>query len=429
MHWLTVSLVALGTLAAAAPASAEAAKADGRDLPRLVLPDVEPKPAVLTRVPVTIAVELDWAKSELAQRIPRKLHQESNREVAPGILVDAQVTRGVIDFRIRDDAATGLVPVELQLAVRSKLGNLVLPLGQCRTTVDVELQLLATLTSDGKLSRPLAKANLREPCRLSGFDITPILRGEIDQRLDAAQTQISDHVLQANAVLQQIHAELWRRLVEAAVGCHRFLPTKLLQAPLTLEQGVVLSRFVAEGTVVDSCNSDRAPGIVVEQLTGPAGFDLAWSTRLGFPDFGAAVAEHLKLNGVVGEVKSVRAVRRDDADQLAMYVQLPKSRGWVFARPVITANAMTLGSVTTQQPELLKAVKSALETLLLPIDTMGADTLGQRVVLVSNEATQAFGNAPELKARYQTREADLRTEPEVLVDRDALVVVVHRRSL
>ncbi len=427
MHWLTFSLVALGTIAAATPAFADPAKPSVRELPGLALTEVEQKLPVPTRIPMTVAVELDWAQAELSQRIPQLLHQGSNRQVAPGIWIDDTVTRGAIDFRIRNDGVTGHVPIELQLDVRSKIGGMTLPLGHCRSTIDGELDLPIKLASDGKLQRPSVKANPREPCRLSGFDVTPLLAREIGQRLAAAEDQISAHMLQASAVVHQIHEELYRRLSNATVGCHRFVPAKLLQAPLVLEQGVVVSRFMFEGGLASNCGATTVPSMLVEEATAPTGFDLAWSTRLGLGELNVAIAEHLRLRGVVGEVKRIRAVHRDDVDQLALYIQAQKANGWVFARPIIAANALALGSVTSQQPDLLDAMKTALETLSLPIDTMGAETLAHQVVLASNEATQAFGNAPELKLRYETREAELRTTIEVMLERDGLVVTVHRR--
>jgi len=311
--------------------------------------------------------------------------------------------------------------------VRSKIGGMTLPMGHCQSTIDAELHLPSTLASDGKLARPSFKAIPREPCRLSGFDVTPLLQRELAQRLVAAEDQISEHMIEANAVLNRIHAELYRRLSNAAVGCQRFLPSKLLQAPLVLEQGTVVGRFVVEGGLASGCEEATVPGMVVGSVAAPLGFDLAWSRRLGLSELGAIVAEHLRTNGVVGAVSGVRSVRRDEVDQVALYVKLSRASGWVFARPIMVANALALTSVTAQNNDLLAAVKSLLEGLSLPIDVVGADPLAHLLVLASNEATQAFGNTPDLKTRYQTRESELRTEAEALVDRDAIVVVVHRR--
>jgi hypothetical protein len=395
----------------------------------LSLFEVESKSTPLTRVPVIVAIELAWAKAEIEQRIPAQLHQEANREVAPGVAIDARVTRGAVDIRVRDQSIIGLVPIELQLQARSRLGQLVVPLGQCRTTIDVELGLPIKLSSDGKLQQPVVSAELREPCRLSGFDITPIIRREIDQRLAAAQTQISEHMGQANATLQQIHAELWQRLSNTAVGCQRFLPSKLLQAPLTVEQGVAVIRFAVQGRVTNDCEKVTRSSMFVEAVDAPVGFDLALPARLGMPELADATASHLRANGVDASVKTVRATRADDIDQLAFYVQSTKTKGWLLARPVVSGNALTLGSIASTQSKLHAAVRPALQTVAWPIDKTSAESLAHEVVVAANQATQAFGSTSDLKSRFQIREAKLETTNDVQIDRDAVVIVVHRRQV
>lgn len=422
--WYTWGIAALATLVWTGPAAAAARAAH-----KSAMREVEPKTAPLTRVPVTIAIELAWAKAELAQRIPEQLHQESNREVAPGIAIDARVTRGRIDIRVRDDAIIGIVPIELQLRARSKLGQLVVPLGQCHTTIDTELGLPTKLSSDGKLQQLFAKAELRAPCRLTGFDITPIIRREIDQRLAAAQTQISEHMGQVNATLQQILAELWRRLSNAAVGCQRFLPNKLLQAPLTVEQDVAVARFAVQGRVTNDCESAKPSSMMVEAVATPVGFDLALPVRLGLSELAGVSAGRLQANGVDASIETVHAVRADDIDQLAFDVHSTKAKGRIFARPVVSGSALTLVSVSSKQPKLLDWVRSAFETVALPLDKSSAESLAHEVVVVANEATQAFGSTPDLRSRFQIRDAKLETAHEVQIDRDAVVVVVHRRQV
>ena len=151
MHSLLHSLLiaALAGFAAAPAAHAESPTATLGTQPTLGLPDVEPKTPVHSRVPLVLGVELNWAKLQLEDQIPKLLYQATNREVAAGIWLDATVTRGALDLRVHDDRAIILTSIELHLDARSKFGALAMPLGRCRSTIDLEVDLVAKLAPDG----------------------------------------------------------------------------------------------------------------------------------------------------------------------------------------------------------------------------------------------------------------------------------------
>jgi hypothetical protein len=427
---LETSVVAvLAAFVAAVPAArAELPTANLGTQPTPGLPDVEPKPQVHSRVPFVVGVELNWAKLQLEDQIPKLLYQTENREVSAGIWLDARVTRGTLDLRVRDDRAMIVAPVELHLDVRSKFGSLVMPLGRCRSTLDVEVDLLTKLAPDGKLGRPTVKTNLREPCRLSGFDVTPIIEGEIARRLSAAEPQIAEHLARANQQIANIHHELFRSLSSHAAGCVRFMPEKLQQSPITEEQGVAVARLVVDGTIANRCEPAVPQSPVVETLSGPATFDLGWPRRIGMADLGQVLTQRFAANGLKGVGVQVRAVRLDDVDQLALHLRLLKREGWLFARPEIRSQRVVLGSIASKDQELLKAARATLDSVAIPIDTLAIDLLAQKLVATSNAISIVFGSSPTLKEPLQIRPSAVHSSFELLLDRDALVVVVHRRQ-
>ena len=428
MHRSTFFMAVLGVWLTVAPLAADQQGEATRHLPVLALPQVEPKTVAPSRVPVVFSAELSWAKAVLSERIPELLYQVADRQVAAGVAVDATVRRGVIDIRVRDDGATGLLPLDVDIAVKSRLGKMLLQLGRCHTTVDVELDVPLRLANDGTLPEPTTRATLRTPCRLSGFDVTPFLRYEIDQRLSDARDQISRHMGQANEMLKQAQTELRRHLAQASVGCVRLLPVKFMQGPITVDNGVVLDKIVAVGDLTSDCRTNLEASPRVEQLFGSAEFDLAWPSRLPLAQLRDLLAQRFTEKKVSGQLTEIRAVRLDESDQLAIYCEMPNARGWVFARPAVVGNTLALRSVTAQRPELLRVVAPVLESLAMPIDTTSSEILANQVLAAANEAGQGIGATPNLKARYAIREADLRTVIEPLLDREALIVVVRRRT-
>jgi hypothetical protein len=393
------------------------------------LPEVEPKGLPRSRVPLVVGVELDWAKQQLQAAIPTLLYQEADREVAPGIWLDLAVTRGAIGIAVLDDRAAVSVPVAINLEARSKLGKIVLPLGHCRTNVDVELSLVSKLAADGKLQRPTTKANLREPCRLSGFDVTTFLQREIERRLAVADAPIDAHRERANALVAEIHRGLFQRLATPASGCLRFIPETLHQAPLVEQSGVALVRLEVEGTLANSCSLPPPASIVVEQPRTTNGFDLAWSQRVTLAGLCEQLSQRFVTHGFKGACSEIRAVRLDGIDQLALLIRVAKGQAWIIAQPIIRENKLVLDRMKSQNTRLFASVEPILAELALPVDTIAVESMARQLIQESNAAAQVFAQSLDLKERYATHESDLRTASEVLVDRDAVIVVVHRRQL
>jgi hypothetical protein len=363
----------------------------------------------------------------LEEQIPRLLHQESNREVVSGIWLDVRVSRGPIELRVHEQRATLSAPILLDLDARSRLGPILVRLGQCRSSVDFELESTTALGADGKLPHPTGRATVRVPCRLSGFDVTPIVEREIHQRLATMQEQITERVSGANAFVSEIHEGLFRRLSTLGSGCLHFIPEKLRQSPVVEEQGAAVVRLAVRGLVVERCGEPVAlPVIAVEATDASPRFELSWPRRIAFTELGARLTQILVEAGQPDVKVEVRSVRQGDVSRAALLIRAPKHHGTVYASPQWSDLGITLVDFRSKDARLLAFVRPLLEKLKLPVDFGAFDALVQEVVATTHELTPILGQSAALKERYLVQSSELRASVEVQLEQDALVVVARR---
>lgn len=421
-------LVAVAGLTWVPSAHATAPGAEERKLPTLTLPGVAPKPPAPSRVPIVIGVDLEWAKAVLEERIPVLLHQETNREIASGVVVDVKVTRGAVDLKLENETVTLHSPVQLDLKVRSRLGSFVVPVGQCQPIVDVDISALPKLNPDGTLPQPTAKAQLRTPCRLSGLDATPFLQREVEQQLSKAEGLARKQLDKFNSVAAAVLRDTLSRFSNHVAGCLRFLPSRIKQGRPTNVANVAVLRFVVEGQLRTNCELPPTTGVVVDGTTEDYAFDLAWQRQIPWSDLASLLSRQVEGSEFGGTVSAIRSVQRDGADRIAIFVRNARQQGWVFSQPQLVEGMVRLTNLEATDVEFLVDVRPALEAFSLPVDAVAVEALGRQVVSTSNALTQVLGPATRLQQQYRIDDADLRTVGELKLSPNALLVIMHRQQ-
>ncbi|MGE5783327.1 MAG: hypothetical protein ACM3ZE_02000, partial [Myxococcales bacterium] len=309
----------------------------------------------------------------------------------------------------------------------SKLGGFGARLGRCRATVDVSVEQPLQLSPTGTLSPPSSRARVREPCRVGGFDLGPMIQLEVDRRLAQAQTQADQYLPQLNERLAQVYADLSERVAQPGPACTRFLPERVVQSPVFEREGVAATWLSLEGTTSGRCDSAASRRLVVTTIGGPPQFDLSWSTRIPLADLAGAIQQQFAASGSNFTVLKVASVRVDTLEQLAIQIRSSKRPVWIYASPVARDGRVTLRNLHTKDARLLATVGPSLESVSLPIDTLPLELLSSRMIELVNGTSFVVGSDGDVAIPYQLNASALTGTTEVLLDPDSLLIVLRRR--
>lgn len=391
-----------------------------------------PAPAVDTTlvpestIPVLIGVDLAWAKAQLEERIPKRLYQEQGREVARGISIDVQIERRDLRLRTTADRIGASTELLLDLDVRTSFGNLSGRLGRCRAIVAVDVDMSLRFSPEGKLSPPETTAAVREPCSLSGFNVTPILERELEQRLADARALAQKHLDEFNLELAKVSQEATRRIAQPVSGCLRFVPDKILQGPVETDGSVASIWLALSGKVAEDCAANEKPRLAFESVDPAPRFEFASSLRIPMSEFRAGLARHLDGANDRIELLAVRARRLDGKDLLALKVRKRQRSAWILTRPEIRTDLLTLTVEQAKSTPLHAAIKQRLETFTWQFDPRAADALSARLNAMAREYSVLLGAPTELRDRRLTVLESKTTSGATLASDAILVIRRHQ---
>jgi hypothetical protein len=394
----------------------------------LSYPAVSAKPEAESTLPLFFAVDRAFLNDAVERWVPTRLHEEKGREVGPGTTLDLVVTRRQPTLAVKDETLALEVPLALSIDVKSRLGPIELNLGHCGPEVNAKVTLPTRLQDDLSLPAPNLSLELKQPCRLSGFDVTALLTQELQKQQARGEKELRAGVRRASKILSTQAQGLGEVLDATDPVCPRFLPRQIVQSPLEERASVLSASLSLRGTLVSSCAAPPPITLSVEHSKRRLPFVLVESRLVVWETLSRELGPILKAHGLEAEPHRWSSAVTPRGERLALGLRGEKSSGWVFLTAVVQNGTLRLLAEHSDNPELLRALQSLLVGLTVPCDVTRAESLAKKLFTQTSQRSQVHLKEPELRRRLVLEVEALETAVDTAIVPEGVRLLVQVRE-
>lgn len=271
----------------------------------------EPLPARRSRIGVEVQAELAALERALGREVPVTLAAERRKPVgAPGE-VSYVVRRGRIGVGLDAERLTVKVPVEVEAEVCKPLGPFCPTYGRCSPRLAAVASVPLLLNEGYEVGKSRVSIAVTSPCTIAGIDATPQIRSQAARQVGNVQGRIDASMPDIRPSVAGVWELLHHPIALGTTTCLRIAPDRITQHRPKLENGTLISRLGAEGTlrIQDPCEPTAAvkppplPKLTTSDDAG-GGIELVVPIRASWLDVSAQLTR--SLAPVAGETRVVK---------------------------------------------------------------------------------------------------------------------------
>jgi hypothetical protein len=393
----------------------------------LSLPAVTRKPDEPSTLVVPFAVDRAFIDEGVARQ-PLRLHEAKNRSIGHGFKLDLAVTRGDPQYGLKGDTVEIHFPFEVSIDVHRKLGPIELDLGHCSPTVVADAKINPWLTPDASINRPALGLELREPCRLSGIDVSEYIEQELAKQRKHIEHLIQEQVEILPLFLSTRIAELERPLDETDARCPRLDVDQVLQSPIKESSGVYSASLSAKGKLTHLCGNLPNERPHVERVNERPAFDIAERLSIDLATLSRAIDPILSQHALSNAPIQLRAVRTPAGDRLALGITGSTQSGWAFAQVTVKNQDLRITIESSDNPAMLSQTQIALSELRVPLDLGSLTKHAKQLFASAQGMSQVMVKDANLRDALSLKEERLETSTSVQIEPEGVSVWLHRRE-